>query len=130
MFVFVLVDEDQARGIDAALIGSPARAMAPYVWPILLARDERLFLNVTNVHGFADLIAPRRRAPAHRAPLHRVNHPITQVLRIWLRHPCWPPPSQQVEPEATRFGNPPEFKPNAARSRKKQESICPAAPEF
>jgi hypothetical protein len=50
-------------------------------------------------HGFADLIAPRRRAPAHLAPLHRVNHAITQVLRIRLRHSCWPPPSQQVESE-------------------------------
>ena len=37
-------------------------------------------------HGFADCVTPRRRAPAHLAPLHRVNHPITQVLRIRLRH--------------------------------------------
>jgi hypothetical protein len=50
-------------------------------------------------HRFADLVAPRRRAPAHLAPLHRVNHPITQVLRIRLWHSCWPPPSQQVESE-------------------------------
>ena len=59
-----------------------------------------------NGHGFADLIAPRRRASTHPAPLHRVYHAITQVLRIWLRHPCWPPPSQQIESEASRFGNP------------------------
>jgi hypothetical protein len=26
-------------------------------------------------------------------------------LRIWLRHSCWPPPSQQVESECPRFGN-------------------------
>ena len=38
-----LVDEDQTPGIDAALIGSPARAMAAYVRTILLARDEGLF---------------------------------------------------------------------------------------
>ena len=44
-----LVDEDQTPGIDAALIGSPARAMAAYVRTILLARDEGLFLNVTPI---------------------------------------------------------------------------------
>src|SRR6202044_3657861 len=37
-----LVDEHQSLGIDAALIGSPARAMAAYVRTILLARDEGL----------------------------------------------------------------------------------------
>jgi transposase-like protein len=38
-------------------------------------------------------------------------------LRIWLRHSCWPPPSQQVESECPRFGNPsPRFKPKTARS--------------
>ena len=37
-------------------------------------------------HGFADCVAPRRRPPAHLAPLHRVNHAITQILRIRLRH--------------------------------------------
>ena len=42
-----LVDEHASRGIDAALIGSPARAMAAYVRAVLLACDERLFLNVT-----------------------------------------------------------------------------------
>jgi hypothetical protein len=38
-----LVDEDPTPGIDAALIGSPARAMAAYVRAVLLARDKRLF---------------------------------------------------------------------------------------
>src|SRR5271165_2494600 len=42
-----LVDEDQARGIDAALTGSSARAMAAYIRAIPLARDKRPFLNVT-----------------------------------------------------------------------------------
>ena len=36
-------DEDQAPGIDAALIGSPSFAVATYVRAILLARDEDLF---------------------------------------------------------------------------------------
>ncbi len=44
-----LVDEHQSPGIDAALIGSPARAMAAYVRAVLLARDEGLFLNVTPI---------------------------------------------------------------------------------
>ena len=51
-----LVDEDQTPGIDAALIGSPARAMAAYVRTILLARDEGLFLNVTPIRRKKRLI--------------------------------------------------------------------------
>src|ERR1700678_1970723 len=42
-----LVDEHQSPGIDKALIGPPTRAMAAYVRAVLLARDKRLFLNVT-----------------------------------------------------------------------------------
>jgi hypothetical protein len=38
-----LVDEHQAPGIDAALIGSPSFAVAAYVRAILLTRDEGLF---------------------------------------------------------------------------------------
>ena len=51
MLVLVHVSsmEDQTPGIDAALIGSPARAMPAYVGTILLARDEGLFLNVTPI---------------------------------------------------------------------------------
>ena len=51
-----LVDEDQALGIDEALIGSPARAMASYVRAILLSRDEGLFLNVTPIRRKKRLI--------------------------------------------------------------------------
>jgi hypothetical protein len=42
-----LVDEDQARGVDLPLALSPAPAVAAHVRPILLTRDERLFLSVT-----------------------------------------------------------------------------------
>ena len=42
-----LVDENQARGIDLPLALSPASAVAAHVRPILLTRDERLFLSVT-----------------------------------------------------------------------------------
>jgi hypothetical protein len=38
-----LVDEHQALGIDAALIGSPSFAVAAYVGAILLTRDEGFF---------------------------------------------------------------------------------------
>ncbi len=35
--------------------------------------------------GFTDLVAPSRRPPAHPALLNRVNHPVTQVLRIQVK---------------------------------------------
>jgi hypothetical protein len=57
-------------------------------------------------HGLADRVMTRGCAAAHLAPLHRINHPVAQVLRIRLRHPCWPPPSPQVESKSPRFGNP------------------------
>ena len=41
-----LVDEDQASGIDPPLIGMPLGAAAAYIRAVLLARDQRLFLNV------------------------------------------------------------------------------------
>src|SRR4029077_11888380 len=67
---------------------------------------------------FADLIAPPGCPAAHLASLHRINHSVTQVLRIGLRHSCWPPPSQQVESKPPRFGNPtPRFNATTARSR-------------
>ena len=43
------VDEHQTRRIDALLMASPAHAMAFDVRPILLARDQRLFLSVTPI---------------------------------------------------------------------------------
>src|SRR5271165_4112893 len=53
----------------------------------------------------ADLIATRRGPTAHAAPLHGVDHTVAQILRIRLRHPCWPPPSQQVESDQSRYVN-------------------------
>jgi hypothetical protein len=44
-----LIDEDEARGVDEPLIGAPARAMTADVRAVALARDERLFLNVTPI---------------------------------------------------------------------------------
>jgi len=44
-----LVDEDQARGVDAALIGFPARPMTAYVRTVLFTRNERLFFSVTPI---------------------------------------------------------------------------------
>ena len=34
----------------------------------------------------ADLVMSSRSAAAQLTPLHRVDHPIAQILRIWLRH--------------------------------------------
>ena len=44
-----LIDEDQTPGINAPLVGAPARAMAAYVRAILFTRDEGLFLTVTPI---------------------------------------------------------------------------------
>src|ERR1700688_142223 len=38
--------------------------------------------------------------------LNRPDHPPTQILRIWLRHPCWPPPSRKLESYSRPYGNP------------------------
>jgi hypothetical protein len=35
-----------------------------------------------------------------------IEQAVPQVLRIWLWHSCWPPPSQQIESKSARFGNP------------------------
>ena len=67
--------------------------------------------------GLAHPEARRSRPPAHPSPNHRVDHPVAQVLRICTGHPRWPPPSQQVESEQCRFGNPNRFKLDAACSR-------------
>src|SRR5450755_1136146 len=38
--------------------------------------------------------------------LDRPNHSPTQILRIRLRHSCWPPPSRELESYSRRYGNP------------------------
>src|SRR5258708_18948430 len=38
--------------------------------------------------------------------INRFDHASTQVLRIRLRHPCWPPPSRELESYSRRHGNP------------------------
>jgi len=38
--------------------------------------------------------------------LDRPNHSPTQILRIRLRHSCWPPPSRKLESYSRRYGNP------------------------
>src|SRR5882724_1547130 len=38
--------------------------------------------------------------------LDRPDHSPTQILRIRLRHSCWPPPSRQLESCSRRYGNP------------------------
>src|SRR5216684_8288186 len=36
----------------------------------------------------------------------RCHHASTQVFRIRLRHPCWPPPSRELESYSRQHGNP------------------------
>src|ERR1700722_7478545 len=60
--------------------------------------------------GLAHPKARNGRPPAHLSPRHRVDPPVAQVLLICTGHPCWPPPSQQVESEQCRFENPNRFK--------------------
>src|SRR5258708_33505964 len=38
--------------------------------------------------------------------INRLDHASTQVLRIRLRHPCWPPPSRKLESYSRPHGNP------------------------
>src|ERR1700682_5031031 len=38
--------------------------------------------------------------------INRFDHASTQVLRIRLRHPCWPPPSRKLESYSRPHGNP------------------------
>ena len=38
------VDEDQAGGVDAVLVGDPLQATTRYIRPVALAGDQRLFL--------------------------------------------------------------------------------------
>src|ERR1700716_37910 len=38
--------------------------------------------------------------------LNRPDHSPTQILRIRLRHACWPPPSRKLEACSRRYGNP------------------------
>ena len=41
------------------------------------------------------------------ATLDRCDYASTQILRKWLRHPCWPPPSRKLESYPPPDGNPP-----------------------
>jgi len=56
---------------------------------------------------FADPKARRSAPAAHAAPQNRINHTVSQILRVRSGHSCWPPSSQQVESEHACFENPP-----------------------
>ena len=47
-----------------------------------------------------------------RAVLNRADYACTQVLRIGLRYPCWPPPSRKLESYSCPQGNPPPIQPS------------------
>src|SRR5271157_6012678 len=81
------INENQALGIDAVLIGAPLLAPA---------------LNPGNPldSGTDRNSKPRGRLMArHSLRLDRRDNALTQVHRIWLCHPSWPPPSRDLESE-------------------------------
>src|SRR5450631_3504418 len=56
--------------------------------------------------------------------LDRPNHSPTQILRIRLRHSCWPPPSRELESYSRRYGNP------RVSLLGKRSSRCPTLRDF
>ncbi len=52
--------EDEAGGINPPLIFAPSHAVAAYVGAILLARDQRLFLNVIPSRSTASITQSRK----------------------------------------------------------------------
>src|SRR6266702_933081 len=58
--------------------------------------DDGADANSALLRGF------RNGGPALDGP----DHSPTQILRIRLRHSCWPPPSRQLESCSRRYGNP------------------------
>ena len=87
--------------------------------PILLAAREPLLFEALHPLDGRGLVSPRSapQPPAGSSlPEPPRRSPGQQVLRICTGHPRWPPPSQQVESEQCRFGNPSRFKLDAACS--------------
>src|SRR5229473_5312070 len=67
----------------------------------------RLPVKLEEANDRADADAPLLRSFRDGGPaLDRPNHPPTQILRIRLRHACWPPPSRHLESCSRRYGNP------------------------
>src|SRR5579863_9065697 len=60
------------------------------------------------------------------SPLDRFNHTCPQILRIRLRHPCWPPlPSTKLESYSRAQGNPDSAFPENALNHQDSVSTPP-----
>src|SRR5713101_7889312 len=67
----------------------------------------RLPVKLEEANDRADADAPMLRSFRDGGPaLDRPNHSPTQILRIRLRHACWPPPSRHLESCSRPHGNP------------------------
>src|SRR5216684_6641285 len=67
----------------------------------------RLPVKLEEANDRADADAPLLRSFRDGGPaLDRPNHSPTQILRIRLRHACWPPPSRHLESRSRPHGNP------------------------
>src|SRR5713226_7869105 len=67
----------------------------------------RLPVKLEEANDRADADAPLLRSFRDGGPaLDRPNHSPTQILRIRLRHACWPPPSRHLESCSRPHGNP------------------------
>src|SRR5260370_2451824 len=67
----------------------------------------RLRVKLEEANDRADADAPLLRSFRDGGPaLDRPNHSPTQILRIRLRHACWPPPSRHLESCSRPHGNP------------------------
>src|SRR6202040_2305592 len=83
----------QREILVAAEFGRPDAARLPVK---LKEADDRADADAALLRSFRD------GGPA----LDRPNHSPTQILRIRLRHSCWPPPSRKLESCSRRYGNP------------------------
>src|SRR5271166_2439016 len=71
------------------------------------ADATRVAVKLEEAHHRADAHATLLRGVGYgSAAVNRLNHPPTQVLRIRLRHPYWPPPSRELESYSRGYGNP------------------------
>src|SRR5882757_4376600 len=76
------------------------------------ADATRLAVKPEKAHDRADAHATLLRGFRNgSAVLNRADYARTQVIRIRLRHPCWPPPSRKLESYSCRHGNPPPIQP-------------------
>ncbi len=140
---FLVVDELPDRSIidgKAAFAGEFAHQTtkrerllaAAHPQPINMAVSDRSRFEATDLTGcdaagFFEAFDPfDRRARSdtepehglsarHACHLHCCHNALAKVHRIGFRHPCWPPPSQNVESQSTLPWNPHRFSSMSSR---------------